>query len=45
MSRRIVAKLLHRPLDNAKELAGSKQGHLYLQALRALFELEDDGSP
>ena len=42
LSRRIVAKLLHEPLGNAKELAGSKQGHVYLAALRELFGLEDD---
>lgn len=45
LTRRIVAKLLHRPLDVAKELASSKQGHVYLQALRELFELEDEPIP
>jgi glutamyl-tRNA reductase len=42
LTKRIVRKLLHRPLDVAKELAGSKQGYLHLQVLRELFELEDE---
>lgn len=42
MTRRIVAKLLHPPLEKARELATSKQGHLYLTALRELFELDDE---
>jgi glutamyl-tRNA reductase len=42
LTRRIVSKLLHRPLDAAKELAGSKQGYLHLQVLHELFELEDE---
>ena len=41
-TRKIVAKLLHPPLNKAKELASSKQGHTYLAALRELFELDDD---
>jgi glutamyl-tRNA reductase len=41
LTKRIVSKLLHRPLDAAKELAGSKQGYLHLQVLRELFELHD----
>jgi glutamyl-tRNA reductase len=45
VTKRIVRKLLHRPLDVARELAGSKQGHVYLQALRELFELEDEPGP
>jgi glutamyl-tRNA reductase len=45
LTKRIVAKLLHRPLDVAKELASSKQGYLALQALRDLFELEDEPGP
>ena len=44
LTRRIVSKLLHRPLDAAKELAGSKQGYLHLQVLHELFELEDEHS-
>jgi glutamyl-tRNA reductase len=42
LSRRMVAKLLHAPLQSARELAGSKQGQLYLTALRELFELSDE---
>lgn len=42
LTHRIVAKLLHPPLDKAKDLASSKQGHLYLTALRELFELDDE---
>lgn len=42
LTRRIVAKLLHPPLEKARELASSKQGHLYLTALRELFELGDE---
>jgi glutamyl-tRNA reductase len=42
LTRRIVAKLLHPPLEKAKDLASSKQGHLYLTALRELFELGDE---
>jgi glutamyl-tRNA reductase len=42
LTKRIVAKLLHPPLDNAGRLANSTQGHLYLQVMRELFELDDD---
>jgi glutamyl-tRNA reductase len=42
LTKRIVAKLLHPPLEKARELASSKQGHLYLTALRELFELGDE---
>ena len=45
LTRKIVAKLLHPPLNKAKELASSKQGHIYLAALRELFELDDDDRP
>ncbi|MFN2488666.1 MAG: glutamyl-tRNA reductase [Actinomycetota bacterium] len=45
LTRRIVAKLLHTPIRNARELAGSKQGYLYLQAVRELFELDDEPRP
>lgn len=41
VTRKIVAKLLHPPLSKTKGLASSKQGHLYLAALRELFELDD----
>jgi glutamyl-tRNA reductase len=42
LSRRMVAKLLHAPLKTARDLSGSKQGQLYLTALRELFELSDE---
>lgn len=45
LSRRIVAKLLHTPLNKAKELSSSKQGYMYLAALRELFELDDKPDP
>jgi glutamyl-tRNA reductase len=41
MTRRIVAKLLHDPLSRMRDLSGSKQGYLYLEAIRALFGLDD----
>ena len=44
VTKRIVAKLLDPPLERATELASSKQGHVYLSALRELFELDDDES-
>ena len=42
LSRRIVSKLLHVPISRAKEVSSSKQGYLYLNALRELFKLDDD---
>lgn len=42
VTRKIVSKLMHSPLSRSKGLASSKQGHLYLAALRELFELDDD---
>jgi glutamyl-tRNA reductase len=42
MTRRIVAKLLHSPVNRSKELADSKQGEQYLDALRVLFDLNDE---
>jgi glutamyl-tRNA reductase len=42
LSRRMVAKLLHAPLKSARDLAGSKQGQLYLTALQELFGLSDE---
>jgi glutamyl-tRNA reductase len=43
LAHRVAAKVLHGPLSKAKELAGSAQGHLYLVAVRELFELDDQG--
>ena len=41
-TQRITRKLLHTPLTRARELAGSKQGYVYLSAIRELFELDDE---
>ncbi|HEU5026164.1 MAG TPA: glutamyl-tRNA reductase [Spirillospora sp.] len=37
---RIVGKLLHTPIVRAKELAGTPDGRLYLEALTRLFDLD-----
>jgi glutamyl-tRNA reductase len=42
VTRRIVAKLLHTPVNRSKELADSNQGQQYLDALRVLFDLDDE---
>ncbi|MDP9235018.1 MAG: glutamyl-tRNA reductase [Actinomycetota bacterium] len=42
VTRRIVAKLLHTPVSRSKELADSNQGQQYLDALRVLFDLDDE---
>ncbi|HET7482643.1 MAG TPA: glutamyl-tRNA reductase [Actinomycetota bacterium] len=42
---RVVARLLHLPIQRARELATSKQAHLYHAALRELFELDDELEP
>jgi glutamyl-tRNA reductase len=42
LTRRIVAKILHAPLAKSRELASSKKGEAYLEALRALFDLDDE---
>jgi glutamyl-tRNA reductase len=42
MTRRIVNKILHAPISKSKEIASSTQGHVYLEALYELFELDDD---
>ena len=41
---RVISKLLHVPISRAKELVSSKQGYLYVTALRELFELGDEPS-
>lgn len=40
-TKRIVSKLLHPPLRRAKDLSASKQGYVYLNAIRELFGLGD----
>ena len=42
LTRRIVNKILHSPLSKSREIASATQGHVYLEALYELFELEDD---
>ncbi|MDQ3963205.1 MAG: glutamyl-tRNA reductase [Actinomycetota bacterium] len=42
ITKQIVSKLLEPPIARATELASSKQGYMYLTALRELFELDDD---
>lgn len=42
LTRRLVNKILHTPLSKSKEIASSTQGHVYLDALYELFELDDD---
>lgn len=42
LTKKIVAKLTHDPLQRARELSSSKQGHLYLTALRELLGLDDE---
>lgn len=44
VTKQIVSKLLEPPIERAKELASSKQGYMYLTALRELFELDDEDS-
>jgi glutamyl-tRNA reductase len=45
MTTRIVAKLLHEPIDKVRKLSTSKQGHVYAAALRELFGLDDEPTP
>lgn len=45
MTTRIVAKLLHEPIDRVRKMSASKQGHVYAAALRELFGLDDEPSP
>ncbi len=42
LSTRLVNKLLHTPMRRLKEAAADGQGHIYTEALRYLFNLEDD---
>lgn len=37
----IVNKLLHEPIVRAKECAGKKDGYLYIESLRYLFDLQE----
>ena len=42
LTQRLVAKLLHEPINRAKRMPSSQQGKLHLAALRELFELDED---
>jgi glutamyl-tRNA reductase len=42
VSSAIVAKLLHGPIEKMKQMSSSKQGHIYIAALRELFGLDDE---
>lgn len=42
LTRRLVSKLLHAPLESLRDAAGSKQGHLHLTVLRDIFGLDDE---
>ncbi|HEU4488940.1 MAG TPA: glutamyl-tRNA reductase [Actinomycetota bacterium] len=42
LTKRLVAKLLHEPINRAKQMPSSQQGKLHLAALRELFELDED---
>jgi glutamyl-tRNA reductase len=41
LSNRLVNKLLHTPMLRLKDAAASGQGHVYAEALRYLFDLEE----
>jgi glutamyl-tRNA reductase len=43
MAHALVNQLLHDPIVNLKEMAVSKQGHLYAEVVKKLFTLEDLG--
>ncbi|HVF54119.1 MAG TPA: glutamyl-tRNA reductase [Actinomycetota bacterium] len=45
VTKRIVAKLLHEPVTKMKALSSSKQRHLYVSALRELFDLDEADKP
>jgi glutamyl-tRNA reductase len=42
VSSAIVGKLLHEPIEKMKRMSSSKQGHIYIAALRELFGLDDE---
>lgn len=46
----IINKMLHKPIVNLKQCANQKDGYLYVESLRVLFDIEDeneveDGAP
>ena len=42
LTTRLVNKLLHKPMLRLKDAAALGQGHIYTEALRYLFDLEED---
>lgn len=42
LTTRLMNKLLHKPMSRLKEAAASGQGHIYAEALRYLFDLEEN---
>lgn len=42
MSRMLIRKILHDPIVNVTTAAGSGKEHFYLEAMRALFKLEEE---
>lgn len=42
LTNRLMNKLLHKPMSRLKEAAASGQGHIYAEALRYLFDLEEN---
>ena len=45
LTRRLVSKSLHGPIKRLKEFGDTKQGHVYLGAIRELYELDDTDDP
>src|SRR5207249_1545661 len=43
LTTRLMNKLLHKPMVRLKEAATVGQGHVYAEALRYLFDLEEHG--
>jgi len=41
LTQSLVNKILHKPTINLKKKIQSKDGHVYLQAIRHLFHLDD----
>jgi glutamyl-tRNA reductase len=42
MSTRLINKLLHMPMRQLKEAAAAGQGHVYTEAMRYLFQLDEE---
>ena len=44
LTRQLVNKILHEPMSRLRQEAEREEGMAYLEATRALFGLDDDGS-